>query len=196
MSNIRLAIYLQSGSLATLWLQLLSMREAQPMVLISLPLLIFLKLWSPPLLQRPGWLPNGLLFGLGMAWLTQISLGAMSGLLISCANLFWLLSGLKLLEALQPAAIRRTGLLLLLAIGMAGVFAQGLGSSLMQGISAFLAVGSLLGLELGAAKGPGLLQTLLLLVSVSLPLMVALFLLAPRIGPLWQLQTGHQTGLS
>ncbi len=196
MSNIRLAIYLQSGSLATLWLQLLSMREAQPMVLISLPLLIFLKLWSPPLLQRPGWLPNGLLFGLGMAWLTQISLGAMSGLLISCANLFWLLSGLKLLEALQPAAIRRTGLLLLLAIGMVGVFAQGLGSSLMQGISAFLAVGSLLGLELGAAKGRGFLQSLLLLVSVSLPLMVALFLLAPRIGPLWQLQTGHQTGLS
>ena len=196
MSNIRLAIYLQSASLAVLWLQLLSMREAQLIVLISLPLLTVLKLWSPPLLQSQGWFPNGLLFGLVATWLTQSSLGAMSGWLISCANLLWLLSGLKLLEALQPAAIRRTSLLLLLAVGMAGIFAQGLGSSLMQAISALLAVGSLLGLEIGATKGRGLLQILLLLVGVSLPLMVVLFLLAPRVGPLWQLKTTHQTGLS
>ena len=196
MSNNRLAIQLLSASLASLWLQLLNMQEAQPLVLICLPLLILSRLLNPPLLQRRSWIPSLLMIGLLSAWLAQALQGGMSGWLINCANLLWLLSGLKLLEAQRPGEIRRTGLLLLLAVGLTGVFAQGLGSSLMQGSTALLAVGSLLGLELGSSRSNGLLRSLFLLVGVSLPLMLALFLLAPRIGPLWQLQTSHQTGLS
>ncbi len=196
MSNNRLAIQLLSASLASLWLQLLSMQEAQPLVLICLPLLILSRLLNPPLLQRRSWIPSLLMIGLLSAWLAQASQGGMSGLLINCANLLWLLSGLKLLEAQRPGEIRRTGLLLLLAVGLTGVFAQGLGSSLMQGSTALLAVGSLLGLEIGSSRSSGLLRSLFLLVGVSLPLMLALFLLAPRIGPLWQLKTTNQTGLS
>jgi transglutaminase-like putative cysteine protease len=97
----------------------------------------------------------------------------------------------------QAGAIRRSGLLLLLSVGAAGVFAQDLGPSLLQGGAALLAVGSLLALELGGGSQSGLIRRLLLLVGVSLPLVVALFVLAPRLGPIWLLQGGgSSTGLS
>ena len=193
-----LPLRLQAASLGLLWLTLLSLSKAEPLVLISLPALILLRLWSPPPLQqrRRLW-ANALGLPLIGACLAVIPLGDRSAWLAGFSNLLWLLAGLKLLEVEQAGAIRRCGLLLLLAVGAAGVFAQDLGPSLLQGGAALLAVGSLLALELGGGSQRGLIRRLLLLVGVSLPLVVALFVLAPRLGPIWLLQGGGKsTGLS
>ena len=110
--------------------------------------------------------------------------------------MLWLLCGLKLLELEGAGAFRRNGLLLLIAIGTAGTLAQDLGASLLQGIAALLAVGSLLALEVGAAKSGKLLKVAVLLTGVSMPLVAALFVLTPRLGPLWLVQGGGAGGLS
>jgi transglutaminase-like putative cysteine protease len=193
-----LPLRLQAASLALLWLALLGLSKAEPLVLISLPALILLRLWNPPLLQRRRRLwANAIGLPLIGACLAVIPLGDRSAWLAGFSNLLWLLAGLKLLEVEQAGAIRRSGLLLLLAVGAAGVFAQDLGPSLLQGGAALLAVGSLLALELGGGSQHGLIRRLLLLVGVSLPLVVALFVLAPRLGPIWLLQGGgSSTGLS
>jgi transglutaminase-like putative cysteine protease len=192
------ALRLQVGALAVLWLGLLGIREAQPLVLFSLPVLLVLRLWPPPLLQRRrrAW-STGIGLALMAGCLAGASLAERSAWLAAFSNLLWLLGGLKLLEVEHPPAIRRSGLLLLLATGTAGVFAQDLGPSLLQGAAASLAIASLLALELGGASGAGLLRRLVLLVGLSVPLMVVLFVLAPRLSPLWLLQGGGaQTGLS
>jgi transglutaminase-like putative cysteine protease len=191
-------LQLQAAGLALLWLSLLSVSKAQPLVLVSLPALIALRLWSPqPLRQRRRLWTNAIGLPLIGACLAMIPLADRSAWLAGFSNLLWLLSGLKLLEVEQPGAVRRSGLLLLLAVGCAGVFAPDLGPSLLQGGAALLAVGSLLALELGGSSQAGLIRRLLLLVGVSLPLMVALFVLAPRLGPIWLLQGGgNSTGLS
>lgn len=192
------SVQLQAAALALLWLSLFAVPQAEPLVLASLPGLIALRLWSPrPLQRRRRLWANGIGLALIGACLAVTPLGDRSAWLAGFSNLLWLLSGLKLLEAEQPGAVRRCGLLLLLAVGCAGVFAQDLGPSLLQGGAALLAVGSLLALELGGASQASLIRRLLLLVGVSLPLMVALFVLAPRLGPLWLLQgVGNNTGLS
>ena len=193
-----LPLRLQAASLALLWLALLGLSKAEPLVLISLPALILLRLWNPQLLQRRRRLwANAIGLPLIGACLAVIPIGDRSAWLAGFSNLLWLLAGLKLLEVEQAGAIRRSGLLLLLAVGAAGVFAQDLGPSLLQGGAALLAVGSLLALELGGGSQRGLIRRLLLLVGVSLPLVVALFVLAPRLGPIWLLQGGGaSTGLS
>ena len=198
MSNVQLALGLQAGSLIALWLQLLGLPDAQPLVLVSLPLLTAMRLWSSRELkqQRQGW-TNGVAVALIVVLLSLMPLADRSSWLASFANLLWLLTGLKLLEMKTQAAIRRNGLLLLIAIGSAAIFASDLGSSLLQATAALLAVGSLLALEMGAASHRQLLRRSSLLLMVSLPLMVGLFLLAPRLSPLWQLQASRgSTGLS
>jgi len=196
--SIQLALQLQAASLSVLWLQLLGLSQAQPATLVALPLLVVLRLWAPAPLQRHRRLwSNGVGLLLIGATLATTPLGDRSLWLAGMANLLWLLSGCKLLEVERPGAIRRSGLLLLVAIGMAGVFGQNLAPSLLQGAAALLALGSLLGLEMGAASRSGLLRRLLLLVGVSLPLMAALFVLGPRAVPYFQLQGGGaSTGLS
>ncbi|MFL0789611.1 MAG: DUF3488 domain-containing protein, partial [Prochlorococcus sp.] len=198
MSNVQLALGLQAGSLIALWLQLLGLPDAQPLVLVSLPLLTAMRLWSSRELkqQRQGW-TNGVAVALIVVLLSLMPLADRSSWLASFANLLWLLTGLKLLEMHTPAAIRRNGLLLLIAIGSAAIFASDLGSSLLLATAALLAVGSLLALEMGAASHRQLLRRSSLLLMVSLPLMVGLFLLAPRLSPLSQLQASRgSTGLS
>ncbi|MEB3234200.1 MAG: DUF3488 and transglutaminase-like domain-containing protein [Cyanobacteriota bacterium] len=197
-TSTRQAQTLQAASLLVLWLQLLGLRQAQPLLLVALPGLALLSCWPPPALQRRRRLiSNGLGVALGTALLAVSPLGERSQWLAIVINLLWLLSGFKLLEAERPEEIRRSGLLLLLAIGMAGVYRQALAASLLQGGAALLAVGSLLALEIGAGSRRGLLRRLLTLVGVSVPLMALLFVFGPRTVPYFQLGGGGaQTGLS
>lgn len=137
---------LQQLALTLLWVQLLLHGQLQPLVLVALPLLLVLGL-------RQRRLPRPALLGLTalvlLLWASGASLGNRSALLQSACNLLWLLCGLKLLEARRHNDQRRCSLLLLLAVGLAGVGGQALAASLLQAACALLALASLLALEAG-----------------------------------------------
>jgi len=192
------SLRLQLAALAVLWLGLFAVRETQPLALIGVPLLLGLRIWNPPPLRRHrrSW-STAIGLALITAWLAGASLGDRGAWLVGFSNLLWLLCALTMLEVERPGAQRRAALLLLLATGTAGLFAQDLGPSLVQALAACLAVASLLALESGQISKTSLLRRLALLVGLSLPLMVVLFVLAPRLSPIWLLQGGGaRTGLS
>jgi transglutaminase-like putative cysteine protease len=110
-----------------------------------------------------------------------------------------LVTGLKLLEARRSGELRLTSLLLLLVGGVEAALLPGLGPSLLQAAAALLALAALLLLELGAGLGVRqLLGQSLRLVAAALPLVLVLFLLLPRFGPIWNVPFGQtaRTGLS
>jgi transglutaminase-like putative cysteine protease len=186
---------LQQLALTLLWVQLLLHGQLQPLVLVALPLLLVVSL-------RQRRLPRPALLGLTalvlLLWASGASLGDRSALLQSACNLLWLLCGLKLLEARRHNDQRRCSLLLLLAVGLAGVGGQALAASLLQAASALLALASLLALEAGPQPLGQLLRRSTVLVGLALPVLVAAFVLLPRLEPLWSLQLGGQgrSGLS
>jgi len=188
-------LQLQVACLGLLWLQLLLQGQLQALVALALPLLLLLRLRSQPLARPALW---GLTAAVLLLWASGASLGDRSALLASGCNLLWLLCGLKLLEARSQRDQRRCCVLLLVAIGLAGVGAQSLGASLLQGLCVLLALTALMALE-GAPRSVGpLLRRSSLLVGVALPLLLASFVLLPRLEPLWNLSLGAQgrTGLS
>lgn len=119
--------------------------------------------------------------------------------------LFWgvvilvLLTALKLWEARRPVDLQRSALAELLCVGVLAVIHPGLGWSLVQALTALLAIAAIVAQEMGEVPGTrGMLEQTARLVGAALPLMLVLFLLLPRLGPLWQLPlnaTGT-TGLS
>ncbi len=128
----------------------------------------------------------------------QLIAGA-AGWLEATSNLLWLLAALRLLEANNRKNIGGSGLLLLLALGLAGLQANGLGASLLAAIAALLVLCSLLGVQQGAQKLKfALFGQAIALLSLALPLAAGLFLLAPRLPALWQLPGASRasTGLS
>ncbi|MBM5799607.1 MAG: DUF3488 domain-containing protein [Cyanobacteria bacterium K_DeepCast_35m_m2_023] len=185
---------LQLLCLALLWLQLLLQGQLQTLVAVLLPLLLALRLRRQPLHQP---ILLGLTLLALLAWGMGVSLGDRSALLLSACNLLWLLSGLKLLEARSHHDQRRCSLLLLLAVGLAALAEQGLGASLLQGICTLLALGSLLALEGGPSPLGPVLRRSGVLVALALPLLIAAFVLLPRLEPLWslQLEPRGRTGL-
>ncbi len=119
--------------------------------------------------------------------------------------LFWgvvvlvVLAALKLWEARRPSDLQRSALTQLLAVGVLAVINPGLAPSLVQGATALLAIAAIVFQELGEV--PPLRRALgqvLRLLGASIPLMLLLFLLLPRLGPLWQLPQNQagRTGLS
>ena len=109
------------------------------------------------------------------------------------------LGGLKLWEARSGAELRRMSLLLLVATGVMAAQLPGLGPSLLQGLTALVALAALLSLELGDGLLPReLLGRSLKLLLAALPLVLVLFLLLPRLGPVFTLplSQGARTGLS
>ena len=128
----------------------------------------------------------------------QLIAGA-AGWLEAASNLVWLLAALRLLEANDRKNIGGSGLLLLLALGLAGLQANGLAASLLAAISALFVLCSLLGVQQGAQQlKVALFGQAIALLSLALPLAAGLFLLTPRLPALWQMPdaNGASTGLS
>jgi len=186
---------LQVAALALLWLQLLLLGQLQTWVALAMPLLIVLN-------TRPTLPTQGMLLGLTAAalllWGLDASMADRTALLRSGCNLLWLLSGLKLLETRNRGGERLASLLLLLAIGLAGLGTQALGANLVLAAATLLALASLLCLHSASLPLVNALQHSAGLVALALPLLVATFVLLPRMEPLWSLSLGSQarTGLS
>ncbi len=109
------------------------------------------------------------------------------------------LTALKLREARSRSELRRSSLLLLVITGVMAALLPGLGPSLIQLLTTLLALSSLLALELGGAlQVRTLLGRSLRLLAAALPLVLVLFLLVPRVGPIWTVPMGQtaRTGLS
>ena len=146
-------------------------------------------------------LPRRRLISLGLLslWAINQLIAGAAGWLEAASNLLWLLAALRLLEANDRKNIGGSGLLLLLALGLAGLQASGLGASLLAAMAALLVLCSLLGVQQGVEKLKlGLFGQALALLSLALPLAGGLFLLAPRLPALWQLPGANSasTGLS
>jgi protein-glutamine gamma-glutamyltransferase len=109
------------------------------------------------------------------------------------------LTALKLREARSRSELRRSSLLLMVITGVMAALLPGLGPSLIQLLTTLLALSSLLALELGGAlQVRTLLGRSLRLLAAALPLVLVLFLLVPRVGPIWTVPMGQtaRTGLS
>jgi transglutaminase-like putative cysteine protease len=133
------------------------------------------------------------------AWATNQLLAGVSGWLEATSNLVWLLVSLRLLEANDRKNIGGSGLLLLLALGLAGLQANGLGASLLAVTAALLVLCSLVGVQQGNQKlNFALFGQTLFLLCLALPFAAGLFLLAPRLPALWQISGpgDASTGLS
>ncbi|MFZ9951668.1 MAG: transglutaminaseTgpA domain-containing protein, partial [Vulcanococcus sp.] len=139
--------------------------------------------------------------------LHQLAIGLLSlQLLLSAGQhpLVWggallvLLAALKLRESRSRADLQRVALTEWVAVGLLAVLRPELAASLLQGLTALVVLAALLLQEGGGQRS--LRQTLqrsLQLSLAALPLLVLLFLLLPRIGPLWSVAGGAagRTGL-
>ena len=104
------------------------------------------------------------------------------------------LTALKLREARSRSELRRSSLLLMVITGVMAALLPGLGPSLIQLLTTLLALSSLLALELGGAlQVRTLLGRSLRLLAAALPLVLVLFLLVPRVGPIWTVPMGQKT---
>ena len=113
--------------------------------------------------------------------------------------LLTLMAGLKLAESHRGQDLQRAALAELMAVGVLAVIAPELGPSLLQASTALVVVAALLCQEAGDRRSLGqALRRSLQLGLASLPLLLLLFLLMPRIGPLWTVpgQGAGRTGLS
>ncbi|PZV02258.1 MAG: hypothetical protein DCF23_11815, partial [Cyanobium sp.] len=109
------------------------------------------------------------------------------------------LGALKLREARRAAELRRMSLLLLVATGVMAALLPGLGPSLLQVLTTLVALAALLAQELGDGLLPRqLLGRSFRLLAAALPLVLVLFLLLPRLGPVFSvpLNQAARTGLS
>ncbi|MFM2122059.1 MAG: hypothetical protein RLZZ589_496 [Cyanobacteriota bacterium] len=96
------------------------------------------------------------------------------------------MAALKLRESRRAQDLQRTALAELIAVGLLAVLQPELGPSLLQGLTALVVLAALL-MQEGGGRGSlrqALLRSLQLGLA-ALPLLVLLFLLLPRIGPLW-----------
>jgi protein-glutamine gamma-glutamyltransferase len=189
------AQWLLLTSQALLWLQLLVQSQLQLTVALALPALMAVQL-RPPRHGLPGASLRLITLSLLVLWAAGLALNPSGGVLHSVSNLLWLMLGLQQLEANQHAQQQRSVLLLLLGIGLAGLGAQGLAASLVQGLTALVALAGLLSLETGGQRLLGSLRRTALLVAVALPLLLASFLLLPRLEPLWNLPSSANSGRS
>ena len=129
----------------------------------------------------------------------QLILSGGSHPLIWGGILLTLMAGLKLAESRRGQDLQRAALAELMAVGVLAVIAPELGSSLLQAATAIVVLAGLLCQEAGDRRSLGqALRRSLQLGLAALPLLLLLFLLMPRIGPLWSVpgQSTGRTGLS
>lgn len=191
---MRTARLLQTAALGVLWLQLLLHQQLQAWLLPLLMVQIVLALRQAP---PPRLVLHGLTTGCLALGLAGASLADRTAVLQSGCTLLWLLCGIKLLEARQPQEQQRSGLLLLIGIGLAGITAQGLGASLLQAAAALLAMASLLSLHGETQALRSALRRSVALCALALPLLATTFVLLPRLEPLWSVAASQaRSGLS
>lgn len=163
-----------------------------PGLLPALVPAVVLLLWGRPLPARLAplsMLPWLLLFPWGDRdrWLAAAVLG-----LLLLAVLLWLEARQ---EGAGPDRRRRTALLLLVLTALQGVLAPDLLPALGQMLVVLLALAALLaGETLPPLRPRRLAWTALLLPAAALPLVLTLFLLLPRLPPLWSLPTASGSG--
>ena len=124
-------------------------------------------------------------------------LALQQGILGSILNLLVLGCALKFLEFRQRRDLRLHILALYFLGGITFVFHQQWYFLLYLLLSVTLNTAALLSLQMPQRKGPQLSQAALL-IGQSIPLMLVLFIVLPRVGPLWQLPNTKRatTGLS
>lgn len=124
-------------------------------------------------------------------------LALQQGILGSILNLLVLGCALKFLEFRQRRDLRLHILALYFLGGITFVFHQQWYFVLYLLLSVTLNTAALLSLQMPQRRGPQLRQAALL-IGQSIPLMLVLFIVLPRVGPLWQLPNAKRatTGLS
>ena len=183
---IRQAQALQAIALLLLLSQVIT--ELLPATAFGILLALVLR-WQKTLSRR-----RLISLGLLSLWIINQLIAGSAGWLEAASNLLWLLAALRLLEANDRKTIGGSGLLLLLALGLAGLQTSGLGASLLAALAALLVLCSLLGVQQGAEKLKlGLFGQAFALLSLALPLAGGLFLLAPRLPALWQVPGASST---
>ena len=140
------------------------------------------------------------LHGLAIGLLVlQLILAAAAQPLIWGGVLLVVMAALKLAESRRAEDLQRAGLAELVTLGLLAVLSPELGTSLLQALTALVVLAALLCQEAGGRRS--LLQALvrsLQLGLAALPLLALLFLLLPRLGPLWSVpgQSTSRSGLS
>ncbi|MFQ2193930.1 transglutaminase TgpA family protein [Aeromonas jandaei] len=145
--------------------------------------------WHPPPARVLAILAIGCLLMLLLQWR---GLGTLPALV----NLLWLGYSLKLIEVRRDRDIEQVLLLAFFLIALALVQRQSIGWTLLLALSLWLAVTALVNAAAPQQKRPwrsagGALQ-------LALPLLLTLFIVLPRLPPLWQMPTASRalTGLS
>jgi len=184
-------------ALLLLWAQLLITGHLYPLAAIAMPAILLLSL-KPHSLVRSNlnWITLACLLGWAITAIREQE--DPTTWFTSLVNLVWLMASLKLLESGHKHNPRSAALVLLLSIGLAGTFNQNLSSNLLQGSCALLCIAALVALEAGPQPLADLLRRSLTLFAIVIPIVLAGFLLLPRLPALWSLpgNRSNQTGLS
>jgi protein-glutamine gamma-glutamyltransferase len=177
---------------------LIALRTAlQPLTLILAVTCCLWRFWA---IQHPMRLP-------GRQWMSVLTLACLVpatlflvplGLQILLANLLVLTASLKFLESRRPEDLQHLSLLGYFLGGVALLFDQSIPQTVLVGMGALMLSGGLMALQMPGKAWTHQLRIAAQLLIGSLPLLVALFLLAPRLPPLWSLPAPGQasTGLS
>jgi transglutaminase-like putative cysteine protease len=114
------------------------------------------------------------------------------------ANLLVITASLKFLESRRSDDLQRLSLLGYFLGGVALLFDQSIPQTLLVGVSALMLSGGLLALQIPGQSWTRQLRVAGQILAGSLPLLLVLFLVAPRLPPLWSIPAPGQasSGLS
>ena len=184
-------------TLLLLWAELLISGHLYVLAAIAIPAILLLSLQPHSLVRSHlNWITLVCLLGWTITAITKQE--NPTTWFTSLANLLWLMASLKLLESVQKRSPRSSALVLLLSIGLAGIFNQNLSASLLQGSCALLCIAALVALEAGPQPLASQLRRSLMLFAIVMPIVLTCFLLLPRLPALWSLpgSRASRTGLS
>ncbi|MEM0549045.1 MULTISPECIES: DUF3488 and DUF4129 domain-containing transglutaminase family protein [Aeromonas] len=175
--------------IAALWPQLQLWVMAVGAITLFTRAMMLWRGWRPPPARVLAILAIGCLLMLLLQWR---GLGTLPALV----NLLWLGYSLKLIEVRRDRDVEQVLLLAFFLIALALVQRQSIGWALLLALSLWLAVTALVNAAAPQQKRPWCSAGGALL--LALPLLLTLFIVLPRLPPLWQMPTASRalTGLS
>lgn len=175
--------------IAALWPQLQLWVMAVGAITLFTRAMMLWRGWRPPPARVLAILAIGCLLMLLLQWR---GLGTLPALV----NLLWLGYSLKLIEVRRDRDVEQVLLLAFFLIALALVQRQSIGWALLLALSLWLAVTALVNAAAPQQKHPWRSAGGALL--LALPLLLTLFIVLPRLPPLWQMPTASRalTGLS